>query len=320
MAVQEIDILFDEAQHKYYDRDNNVYTSVTTLIGKYTDTFDGEYWSMYTALKNHGYRVKQSDSPAKQRFILVSGHKNKLSDLYKDSLFKAWAEEVVAVWKGINLEACLRGNMTHNLLENSINISKGDNNGSTNNYIKPNIGKRTIQTIHDLDKTELKTTHPIVYNRLGGYIERGFSVFAEKRVYLSDFSIAGMIDVPLIKDKYFAILDWKTNKDVMHETTGYYKKILVGGKWIKSDKWIETDDRLKYPLDMLPSSKFHIYALQLSLYAYILEQWGYILLNNGLEILHFPLGLEPKLIKVPYLKQEVEIMLHHHKQNILIAS
>lgn len=312
------DILFNEAEHKYYDTEGKTYTSVTTLIGKYTDTFDGEYWSMYTALKNHNYNVKFDKQDAANQIIRIASVKNKLKDLYKDSLFKVWAEEVKLNWKGINIEACMRGNTTHNSLEAGINISKSDYQGETNSYILPHLTKRTIQTLHDLDKTEFKEKFPIVYTRLGGYIDRGFSIFAEKKVYLKDFLIAGMIDVPLIyKDgKHFSILDWKTNKDELHRTTGYYKKKLVGGSWVKTNQWIETDDRFKYPLDMLQASKFNIYALQLSLYAYILEQWGYKLLEGGLEIIHFPLLNESKIIKIPYLKHEVEVMLNHHKLTI----
>ena len=309
------DILFNEAEHKYYDTSGIVYTSVTTLINKYTNTFDTEFWCMYTALKEHKFIVKPEPS---KRKIYVGNRLYSLDTLMKDSTFKHWYAEIDARWKGVNAEACLRGNMFHNELEDSINLSKGDITGSTNNLIQPSIiGKKPIKTQHDLDKTILKEKYPKVYNRLSGYIERGFSIFAEKKVFLREYQVAGMIDVPLLLDSYFAILDWKTNKDELHTTAGYYKKIKVGSGWVKSDIWVETGEKFKYPLDMLEASKFNIYALQLSTYAYILEQWGYKLLNNGLEIIHFPLLGEPRLIKIPYLKQEVEIMLNHHKLSLV---
>lgn len=307
------DIFFNDAEHKYYDAEGNTYTSVTTLIGKYTDDFDINFWSMNTALKDHHYKTKPD--PAKQT-ILIAGVKYTLAKLMKDSLFRCWQDEVLAKWKTINAEACLRGNNTHNELEDSINISKGDGSGNTNSQISPK-GKNTIKTIHDLDKTVLKEKYPIVHKRLSGYIDRGFSIFAEKKVFLAEYRIAGMIDVPLIIDKYFAILDWKTNKNELHKTAGYYKKANIGGQWVKTKEWVQTGEKFKYPLDMLEASKFNIYALQLSLYAYILEQWGFTLLTNGLEIIHFPLEEDPLLLKIPYLKEEVIIMLNHHKQNLL---
>jgi hypothetical protein len=308
------EIQFNEQEHRYYDGSKIEYTSVTTLIGKYTNTYDTDFWAMYTALKEHNYKVKPE--PEKQS-IWCRNVLYKLKDLYKDDLFILWAEEVKARWKVLTGEACFRGNAIHNELENSIDTSKQDYTKETNLYISKG-GDRSLKTQHDLDKTNLQEKYPIVHTRLSGYIERGFSIYAEKRVHLPEFGIAGMIDVPLIHGKHFAILDWKTNKAEMHNTAGYFKKVNIGGKWVKSDIWVETGERFKYPLDMLPASKLHTYALQLSTYSRILEYWGYIPMNNHLELIHFSLNGEPKLIKLPYLRDEVDMMLYHHKENNLI--
>lgn len=309
------DILFNEKEHRYYDADGNNYTSVTTLIGKYTNTFDGDFWSMYTALKDHNMKVKPV--PELQQ-IFVNGRAYTLKSLKKDVLFSKWQKEVEAKWDSINTEACIRGNITHNKLEDTINASKGDIRGITNRLITPSK-KEGISLQHQLDATDLKQEFPFVYDRLSGYVQKGFSIFAEKRVFLQKYKLAGMIDVPLIFQNYFAILDWKTNKNELHKTAGYYRKKKVGSEWIKTDTWVETGECFKYPLDGLEASKFNIYALQLSTYAYVLEQWGYKLLDNGLEIIHFPLDAEPRLLKMPYLKQEVEIMLNHHYQTTILA-
>lgn len=310
------DIFFNEEEHRYYDADGNNYTSVTTLIGKYTNTFDTDFWSMYTALKDKNVKVKPS--PEKQ-VIYVNGIPNPLKSLKKDVLFSKWQAETLAKWDTLTTEACIRGNNTHNKLEDTINASKGDFKGITNQLITPNK-KEGISFQHELDNTTLQTDFPFVYDRLSGYVQRGFSIFAEKRVFLQKYKIAGMIDVPLMFQKYFAILDWKTNKNELHRTAGYYKKVKVGGIFVKSDTWVETGECFKYPLDSLEASKFNIYSLQLSLYAYILEQWGYTLLDNGLEIIHFPLDSPPLLLKIPYLKQEVEIMLNHHYQTNILSN
>ena len=310
------EIQFNEAAHSYSDGTERKYTSVTTLIGKYTNTFDTEFWAMYTAMKDHGYTVKPVPE---KREIYCNNVKYKVEMLLKDSTFKYWYAEIIAKWNGLTAEACQRGNITHNALEDSINLSKGDISGNTNRgiYRGGNVNAKTIKTMHDLESTRLQEDYPIVYERLKGYIERGFSIYAEKKVHLPEYSIAGMIDVPLFIGDHFAILDWKTNKNELHKTSGYYKKVKVQGKWVKSKEWVETGETFKYPLDNLEASKFNIYSLQLSLYSYILEQWGYKPLNNHLEIIHFPLDEAPRLIKVPYLRKEVEIMLEHHKQELL---
>ena len=310
------DILFNEAEHKYYDANGHIYTSVTTLIGKYTNTFDTDFWAMYTALKERNFKIKPE--PEKQK-IYIGGVGYKVATLIKDSTYKHWYAEVLAKWAGLTAEACQRGNAVHNELEDSINLSKGDLLGTTNQLISSNIkGKKGIYTIHDLSQTKLEEKYPQVYQRLSGYIERGFSIFAEKKVHLQEYLLAGMIDVPLLKGEYFCILDWKTNKNELRKTAGYYKKQRIGGVLVKTDNWVETGERFKYPLDMLEASKFNIYALQLSLYAYILEQWGYKLVEGGLEIIHFPIGKEPQLLKIPYLKEEVQLMLNHHKQTVIL--
>ena len=46
-----------------------------------------------------------------------------------------------------------------------------------------------------------------------------------------------------------------------------------------------------------------------------MEYWGFKPLKNHLEIIHFPLGEEPLLIKIPYLRDEVDIMFAHFKHN-----
>ena len=306
-------ILFNEAEHKYYDEYGTIYTSVTTLIGKYTNTFDNEFWAMYTCLKDHHYKVKPQPET---RSIYVNNVLYPLKNLMLDTRFKNWYDEIVAKWKGLNFEACERGNATHNELELSINQSKGDYFATTNTNITPR-GEKIITLKHELEGTPIAEKYPEVYTRLNAYLDRGFSIFAEKKVFLREYGIAGMIDCPVVKDKHFCILDWKTNKDTIKQQAGYYKKINVGGKWIKSDIFVATGETFKYPINMIEASKFNTMALQLSTYAFILEQWGYKFINNGLEIIHFPIGDAPRLLKMPYLKDEVQIMLNHHKQSLL---
>jgi hypothetical protein len=147
-------------------------------------------------------------------------------------------------------------------------------------------------------------------------INQGCTIFSEKRVYLTKYGLAGTIDCPIIKGKYFSILDWKSNAADMHDTAGYYKKEKIGTEWIKTDTWIITEDCFNAPISHIPASKFHTYCLQLSIYAYIMEQWGYELISNGLAIVHYPLNKEPVYIPVPYLRNEVIALLTDHKRKL----
>jgi len=311
--MQYKEIKFDEKLHEYTNEKNTKYISVTTLIGKYAEEFDTDYWSMYTALKDRHYKVK---AEYEKGVIIVAGVAYKLKDLKKDKTFATYQNLTIATWAANTADACMKGSATHNFLEDNINKSKGDYKGSTNASIQPvlGLGHNVIATTHDLDVTEIGSKFPYIYNRLKSYIERGCSIYAEKKVHLDDFKLAGMIDVPIFKGNKFCILDWKTNKDEFLTVAGYYKKENIGGKWIKGDKFIATGKTMLYPLHHVPCCNFYKYAMQLSTYAYILECWGYELVEGGLEIIHIRDNHEPKVIKIPYLKKEVEAMLQDYLQ------
>lgn len=306
------ELSFDEPSHRYYDENDKTFLSVTQFLGQYEDPFDEYFWGMYTALKNNGKKVKPKPE---DNAIVVDGKLVKVKHLHEDNIYKHWYAETIAKWKGINAEACHRGNMVHNFLEDSINQSKGVTTAVSDNHnIMPKgYRKDAIETVNDLDLTDLQGQYPMVYDRLKQYIERDCIIYAEKRVKLDFAQLAGTIDVPIIKrdSNRFCILDWKTNKDEFKPTSGYMKKIQVGGQWIKSDIFVPTDDKFKYPVNHLPACKLYAYSLQLSLYAYIMEVWGYELVDKGLEIIHIRPGAEPKLIKIPYLKDEIELLIKH---------
>ena len=294
------EIQFNEQEHRYYDGSKIEYTSVTTLIGKYANTYDTDFWAMYTALKEHNYTVKPVPE---KRSIWCRNVLYKLQDLYKDDLFVLWVEEVKARWKVISGEACFRGNLIHNDLEANIDKSKQDFTKETNLNIRVGAD-RCLKTEHDLDKTDLREKYPIVYERLKGYINLGFSIYAEKRVHLPEFGVAGMIDVPLIHGKHFAILDWKTNKEKIRFEAGYYIKDNLAnytGTWRPLPK-----AKLLYPLSHLPKSNGSIYGLQLNTYAYLVELAG--LPVTYLEIFHIRTKEQIKIVELRDIEEEIEVV------------
>lgn len=313
---KEGELNFDEPSHRYYDNDNQTFLSVTQFLSEFEPKFDENFWGMYTALKDNGKKVKPDIA---NKAILINGVSHKLTKLHKDDIFKHWYSATVAKWKGISAEACLRGNATHNYLEDTINQSKGLFTGNTDNHIiTPNYKPKLIDTVNDLNATDLQNKFPFIYARLKQYIERDCIIYAEKRVKLDFALLAGMIDVPIIKrgSKRFCIVDWKTNKDEFKYTSGYMKKILVGKDWVKSDIFVPTNDKFADPISHLPYCKINLYSLQLSLYAYILECWGFELVDKGLEIIHIRPGQEPKVIKIQYLREEIELIIKYRLEQI----
>lgn len=311
--MKQVTLKFDAASHSYTDEQGMPYTPVTSFIGEFDKPFNSRYWGMYTALKNNGYRLRYE--PNTEEYITVNNRRTHIDKLYADPLKAILVKGTKKEWKNVTDKSLVRGNTIHDHLEDSINLSKGDVKGKTNEMIKPLSGFVRLDTKHDLDKTNLQETFPAIYNRLLGYINMGCILFAEKRIYNPYFYLAGTIDVLIVKGKYFAILDWKTNKDFMHFTSGYYKKVkMPNGKWEKSDQYIETDDRLLEPINHLQKCKGIIYSLQLSAYAWMMIQWGYKLIPDGLEIFHIRPDMQPKLIKIKYLGKEIKDMLEYRQQ------
>lgn len=306
-------INFDATTHTYTDDNGNVFTSVTTLIGKYKPPFDKKYWSMYVALRDTGFKVRPTNN---KKHIYVDGVKRSIEDLYRQPINTDKVAKVVNHWKHLTEVACDRGNKVHDFLEDSINISKDDITGDTNKLITPSISLQgtllILKTKHDLDKTDVKQNYPTIYKRLLKYIENGWTLFAEKRVCTTTYQVAGTIDVLAVKGKYFAILDWKTNKDELKFSAGYYKKRWINGHYIKTDEWIPKEQYLYAPLDNIQNCKGMLYTLQLNTYAYIMIRWGYKLANNGLEIFHIRPHRVPKLIKVPIMQEPIDRMMKHH--------
>lgn len=310
-------IHFEPIEHKYTDDEGLVYTSVTTVIDKYKPKFNKRYWSMYVALRDNGFKVIPDNG--KFKGITVDGFYRSLDSLYNNHLTNFETKLVLNKWDKLTEVACDRGNKIHDFLEDSINISKDDVEANTNDLIQPalqNVLKELnidcFKTQHDLDKTTLKGTYPEIYNRLLMYIKMGCTLFAEKRIYSTTYQIAGMIDVLVVKGKKFCIVDWKTNKDILLFNSGYFKKKKIGNDYVKTSEFIPKKEYFYAPLGNIELCKGMTYTLQLSLYAFIMELWGYKLVENGLEIFHIREGLRPKLLKIAYKKDAVQKMLTHH--------
>lgn len=272
------DIRFNEKLHRYTDEDGNVYTSVTTLIGEYTPKFDEDFWA----------RQK-----AKETGLPVS--------------------TIKANWAKIRDEACDHGNKIHKELEDSIVSSGNNENFKLGTKLVPysiSLQADTVVPIDVLRHSPLAKNYPIIFDELSGLIQRGAEVYAEKRVYLDEYKVAGTIDCPIFSPngKDFIIFDWKTNKDELKFKSGYYKKV----NGVKTNQWVDKKEYFDYPLVDLEHCKGNIYTMQLSLYAYILEQWGYTC--KGLYLFHIKRDGSVSRHSLKYLPEHCEKLLNAFKK------
>lgn len=330
MIENKINLVFNEEKHEYRNGDTDkLFISATTLIHKYEEDFNTEFWGMFTALKNANMKPVPKE---KSNQIKINNSWCNVNELYNNSLYNDLAERVKEDWIKKTKKSHVRGNKVHDYLEDSINESRGDKEGRDNSLITPlssltgnskltssyidKNGLVHLKSKNDLDETDLQETYPEIYKSLLSYINAGCTIIAEKKVYTSKYMVAGMIDVLVIKGKHFAIIDWKTNKDEMMFISGYYKKVKQGDIWVRGNEFIERNDTLSIPLNKVPRCKGMIYSLQLSLYAYIMEEcWGYKLVKDGLTIFHFRPNRKPKKIKIRYMKKDIHNMLEHYKNS-----
>ena len=121
-------------------------------------------------------------------------------------------------------------------------------------------------------------------------------VESEKLLHNHDYKIAGTADLIITGKNGFHILDFKTNKRF-----GFYSTY--------NTFFIE-------PLEHLTQCEFTTYALQLSIYAYLMEQ---ILKKPCLSLKVFYLREFDSVfwqeIHTPYMKDTVKNLLDYHKNN-----
>ncbi len=73
---------------------------------------------------------------------------------------------------------------------------------------------------------------------------------------------------------------------------------------------------MKYPLNNLMDCNFYHYTLQLSLYAYLLQQINPEFNIKGLKIVHIDHDNKQHEYDIEYLKDDVERMLKHYKRHL----
>lgn len=122
-------------------------------------------------------------------------------------------------------------------------------------------------------------------------------------VYDYDLGIAGSIDFVDYQNGEYSIYDWKRSD-----------KLIANELPAKINQYGEKGN---YPLGHLDNSPYYHYALQLSIYKYILER------NYGIKVSHLRLGIfhpsyaKPYLLEMPYLEDEVHSIFNLRSEIIL---
>lgn len=303
---EHVDLFFYPKDHIYKDEYGNVYTSVTQTIDKFIDHKD---WK-----KIARFCEKAGRNPNHPKYELYKGKS---------------ANQILKEWDDIKVKGLDRGNERHDFIESKINIS--------NNYskIKSQLQHNRIYTIPDLlenpilgnvdldffIKSGIKDRYPRIYKILVNFVNKGYKIYAEVGVYNSNFLISGLVDCLLIKDNYFIIIDWKTNKGDIPKESGYYLKNIDGSL----GEFVRTFEYFREPISHIEDSVRNHYTLQISSYDYLVE--GFDLICKGNILCHIThdeytidnleenepeewIGKERVVpMVIPYWKNDVELMM-----------
>jgi hypothetical protein len=201
-------------------------------------------------------------------------------------------EEIIAAWDEENERATKLGSWYHNERE------------------RDTLQCSTITR----DGIELSIINPLIEGKVKFAPEQTLTegIYPEHLVYLRSASICGQADRVEVYNNRVDVYDYKTSKEIKlrgHEFYDGKRKMLLG------------------PLRHLEDCEFNHYALQLSIYMYIILKYNYNLDPGVLEIHHiefevedlnrfgYPIhALDPmgnpivkavNPIKLPYLKKEV---------------
>jgi hypothetical protein len=114
-------ICFNEDSHTYWnENDNEKYISVTTLIEKFGQPFDKDFWSAYKALE----KLLSEEDWKIEKKSLLNTHKfdSEILNVYNIPIntFNKTQQDILDEWDKTNRESCERGTKIHADLENSM--------------------------------------------------------------------------------------------------------------------------------------------------------------------------------------------------------
>ena len=281
-------ICFNEDEHIYWDETcpEQKFVSVTTLIHSFTQPFDKEFWSAYKALEK--LLSKEEWAIEKKSLLNTKKFDKVLLEMYNisENDFNREQQAILDAWDEENRKSCERGTKIHADLENSFYKKKKDIDIS-----KFQIGGKFVC---EKDRTELDLENAV-------YPEYLISRVSED----GKLRIAGQIDLLVKKGNKFIIGDWKTNKKI--ETKSFYNSKT------------KSSVKMKFPLNNLDDVNYYHYALQLSTYAWMIQQMDPMYEIEDLVLVHFDHSDNMTVYHLPYLKDEVVKMLLYYKKESVLA-
>lgn len=279
-------VAFSEDSHTYWNvNDNEKYISVTTLIHKFTQPFDKDFWSAYKALE----KLIPKDSWAVEKKSLLSSKKfdKSILDLYDISEveFNETQQGILDEWDNENRKSCERGTKIHEEIEHSF-------------YNNP----------HDISLQKFGIGGKFECKRDYSELDLEYGVYPEYLIYRESdddiLRIAGQVDLIIKSGNEITIVDHKTNKKI-EQKSGFNTST-------------RSNVKMKYPLNNLMDCNFYHYTMQLSTYAWMLQKINPNFVIKDLILNHYDHNGNNTLYHCEYLKSEVEKMLYFYKKQVIL--
>lgn len=271
---------YNDEKHVYINtKDKSKYISVTTLIHNYCQDFDEDFWSSYKSLE----RLMGDDFKNLKPGLLKTKKFNikQLPESIDKEEFEKAKKEIVDEWEVTKNTACDRGTKIH--LEKELSFYKNEEQKVP--YLKLGGSFKCKRNYMELD------------------LEKG--IYPEYLVSLDvdGLKIAGQIDLFIKDGNEIYILDFKTNKKL--DEKSYF------------DRKKNAFQMMKYPLTNVMDCNMQHYTMQLSTYAYLLQQINPSFEVKQLMIIYFDHDGNESHHVLEYKKDEVEKMLKHYKKEVL---
>ena len=279
-------IKFDEEKHQYTNDKNEPYLSATQLIHEYCPKFDEKFWLYYKVLQEElGFENNEVGKKEYARYLTKTfkfSFKNKdINDLISIATYLGVEDKMDVSYKKKEWK--------------DTNKASTDKGTKTHNHREKDSLDRAWKMVEGNNVFHYSYNGALENTTFGKDRIEGIP---ELRLYNHEYKIAGTTDNPYFyPDGSVWIDDFKTNK-----------KLVFENKW----------ENMLHPLSHLPNCNISHYTIQLSLYGWMLEQFGYKVKRLTLtHILYDENDLEigEKLIEIPYLKGDVENLLNHYANN-----
>lgn len=296
-------VIFRESDHSYTNVFNGIsYISATTVIGKYKEPFDKDYWSLYKAIERFITRSSSYNGwvtwKKKVKFNNVTSEFLRLSNPSQIQEVRQIQSIILSEWDEERDIACFNGTNFHKAQENNW-LASPEHSLERGTFVTGNDSTSKSQD-------DFLGESYLLPKRLED-LEDG--VYSELTLWSNYFQVAGQADIVYIETingiRYIDIDDYKTNKKIEEKS-------------FKSRKGYA---KMLYPVNSIMDCNYCHYNLQTSLYAFLLEEAGYTV--RKLEFQHWnnvgtkkvPSYVKNKVYKMPYLRKEVMAMLTHYKKN-----